>query len=229
MDLAREKILAKVLPGVGSACDLGCGTGTTALSLAKQGIRMFAVDLSPGMCRVAREKAKRAAVPLRVIRSDMRTFRLPEPVDLILCEFDALNHVPSKSGLDMVARSAAGALNRGGYFFFDVNHRPGFQSYWRGAMWVEQPGVVLVMRNGNNAENDRAWCDVEWFIKEGTLWRRHREHVEEVCWSGEEIQKALTGAGFDHVRAWDATPFFNQPEIRPGCRSVYLARKTRGA
>jgi hypothetical protein len=32
--------------------------------------------------------------------------------------------------------------------------------------------------------------------------------------------------GFDRVRAWDATPFFkDNPLIRPGCRTVYLARK----
>ena len=30
---------------------------------------------------------------------DMRAFRLPEPVDLILCEFDALNHMEGKADL----------------------------------------------------------------------------------------------------------------------------------
>ena len=39
--------------------DLGCGTGSTAVALARQGIRMFAVDLSPTMCRLARLNAQK--------------------------------------------------------------------------------------------------------------------------------------------------------------------------
>ncbi len=53
---ARQRILGDILPGVTSACDLGCGTGTTALLLVSQGIKMFAVDLSPVMCRIVRAK-----------------------------------------------------------------------------------------------------------------------------------------------------------------------------
>jgi hypothetical protein len=91
---------------------------------------------------------------------------------------------------------------------------------------VEQPGVVLVMRNGNDAKNDKAWSDIEWFVREGSLWHRRQERVDEVCWSSAEIRRTLREAGLDRLRAWDATPFFKgDPFIRPGCRTVYLARK----
>jgi ubiquinone/menaquinone biosynthesis C-methylase UbiE len=72
---AREHVLAEVLPAVKSACDLACDTGTTALSLASKGIKMYGVDLSPIMCRLAREKAKRLRIPLHVLRADMCKFR----------------------------------------------------------------------------------------------------------------------------------------------------------
>jgi len=36
----------------------------------------------------------------------------------------------------------------------------------------------------------------------------HHERVEEVCWNSAEIRRTLAAAGFDSVRAWDATPFF---------------------
>ena len=186
---------------------------------------MFAVDLSPVMCRVAREKARRAGLPLRVLCADMRKFRLPEPVDLVTCEYDALNHVPRKADLRMVAKAVARALKPGGYFFFDVNNRSGFEGYWHGAFWAEAPGVVVVMRSGNDFRHDRAWSDVEWFIREGNLWRRRHERVDEVCWSSGEIRGTFREAGFDRLRAWDAAPFFKNPLIRPGCRTVYLARK----
>jgi SAM-dependent methyltransferase len=228
LDAARRRVLGSILPGVEAACDLACGTGTTALSLARQGIRTFAVDLSPAMCRLAREKARRARVPLRVLRAGIADFRLPEPVDLVICEGDALNHVQRKADLRPAARAVARALKPGGCFFFDVNNRAGFERYWTGVFWAEQPGVVIVTRNGNDSRRDRAWSDIEWFVREGRLWRRHRERVEEVCWSSEEIRTALDRAGFDRIRSWDAAPFFKgNPTIRPGCRTVYLARKAQ--
>jgi SAM-dependent methyltransferase len=225
-DEARERLLSRIMPRVNSACDLACGTGTTALILARTGITMYAVDLSPLMCRLVRKKAERAGLPLRVLQADMRSFRLPERVDLITCEFDALNHVPRKRDLGEVARAVARALHPGGHFFSDVNNSLGFKRYWTGALWIEKPGVALVMNSGHSREAGRAWSDVEWFIRHGRPWRRYHERVEEVCFDAGEIRLALQEAGFDRVRAWDAAPFFKgHPLIGPGCRTFWLARK----
>lgn len=225
---ARDQILAKILPGVESACDLACGTGSTALSLAKRGIRMYGVDLSPTMCRLSREKARRSRIAFHVLHADMRAFRLREPVDLVLCEFDALNHVRYKSDLDEVARCVSRALSAGGYFYFDVNTRLAFEKVWPTTWWLEQPGVAVVMHGDSDPENDRAWTDVEWFVREGRLWRRHTERVEEVCWSNREIHAALRSAGFDSIRSFDAAPFFGQDRLTtPGCRTFFLARKRK--
>ena len=227
MDTAREKLLAGILPHVASACDLACGTGTSALAMARRGSKTFAVDLSSVMCRLTREKAGRAGVAVRVIHADMRSFRLPQPVDLVTCEFDALNHVPRKADLRLVAKAVARALNPGGHFFFDVNNLAGFEGYWSGDFWIESPGVVIVMRSGHDSRRCAAWSDIEMFIREGRYWKRHHERVVEVCWSREEVSRALHAAGFDRIRAYDATPFFtNDPMIRPGRRTIYLARKS---
>ena len=225
-EAARRALLGAILPRIESACDLACGTGTTALQLAKRGIRTYAVDLSPGMCRVARRRGRDAGLRLHVYRQDMRNFRLPEPVDLFLCEFDALNHIPRKTDLARVLSSVARALKPGGYFFFDVNNRLGFKSYWKGTWCVEKPGLVLVMNNGNDAARDRAWSNCTWFIKKGRNWIRHAERVEEVCWAEKEMRRALRKAGFGTVISRDSTPFIKgNPMITPGCRTHYLARK----
>jgi SAM-dependent methyltransferase len=224
---ARECILLPVLPRVKSACDLACGTGTTALELAGKGITMFGVDISPAMCRQARAKARRAGLPLVVIRADMRSFRLREPVDLVLCEFDALNHVPQTADLARVAKSVAQALHAGGHFYFDVNNRLAFEKVWPSTWWQDLGDVAVIMHGGYDRARDKGWTDVEWFLRDGRHWKRRHERVEQVCWTAAEIRATLGEAGFDRIRAWDATPFFGPDAyIHRGCRTVYLARKS---
>lgn len=223
---ARQTVLGRILPGVESACDLACGTGNTALRLAREGIRMTGVDLSPIMCRITREKARRAGLPVRVIHADMCDFHLHKPVDLILCEFDALNHVPQKQDLARVAGAVSRVLHPGGYFYFDVNNRLAFEVVWPGAWYTEGPGVALVMHGGYDRARDRGVTDIEWFLREGALWRRHHEHIEQVAWTAAEMRRTLRAAGFDRIRSFDAVPFFTgDTRIRPGCRTFYLARK----
>lgn len=226
---ARRRLLGEILPQVRVACDLACGTGTTALEFAQAGIKVYGVDLSPTMCRIARTKASPAA-KIAIILGDMRTFRLPEPVDLITCEFDALNHVPRKSDLARVAKAVARALRPGGYFYFDVNNRLAFQRIWgEQASWAEKPGVVMVMRGGYDMRRDKGWTDVEWFIRRKGCWRRFHERVEQVAWTRTEVLQTLHGAGFRRISAHDAIAFFRgDRRIRAGCRTFYVAQKQVG-
>jgi hypothetical protein len=66
----------------------------------------------------------------------------------------------------------------------------------------------------------------EWLIRSGRgYWQRRNEQVEEVCWSPRKIRAIFKNEGFAWVRAWHASPYFENPLITPGCRTLYLARK----
>lgn len=227
MSRIRPVVLGEILKRTSVACDLACGTGTTAVELAQRGIRMYAVDASAPMCRLARLKAREAGVRVKVLHGDMRSFRLPETVDLVTCEFDAVNHVPRKADLDRVARAVARALRPGGWFFFDVNNRLAFEKMWPGTWRHELPGVVLVMQGGYDQRRQKGWSNAEWFIRKGNCWRRTVERVEEVAWTATEIRQSLRRAGFSTIRAWDQAPFAREWPIAPGYRTVYLARKAQ--
>lgn len=222
---AQKAILHPLLREVESACDLCCGTGTLAVRLAQRGIRTTAVDLSPDMCRLTRQKARAAGVKVKVIRADMRKFVLPAPVDLITCEYDAINHVPQKADLKRVVRAVAQALRPGGYFAFDANNRRAFENLWAHTWFLERDPVALVMQGAHRPGSDRARVNVEWFVRHGELWKRYRETIDEVCWAEGEIRDALDAAGFDVVRTWDASQFFRDGLTKPGNRTHWLARK----
>lgn len=219
---ARRKTLGPLWKHVHSACDLGCGTGTWALALAARGIRTYGVDLSRGMLRAARAKA---AGRVRFIHADMRDFRLPEPVDLVTSEYDAINHVPRRADLLRVFRSVARALKPGGYFVFDLNNRRAFETIWSSTWFLEEDPVSLVMRCEHRPGSWKAAADVVWFVREGPTWRRHHEQVTEVCWTAEEVRAALTQAGFVDPETWDAAPFFKDGFTLPGNRTFWRTRK----
>src|ERR1700752_2491787 len=80
----RGHILRTVLPKVQSVCDLGCGSGETALELARRGLEVHAVDSSPVFCEAVCASARRAKLEVAVHCDDMRDFTLPHPVDLVL-------------------------------------------------------------------------------------------------------------------------------------------------
>ncbi len=222
----RRRLLDKILARAGAACDLACGTGSTALELARAGLKVFAVDLSPGMCDRARRKARQERLPVTVIQADMRCFHLPEPVDLVTCEYDAINHVPHKRDLLDVARAVARALSPGGHFFFDANNRLSLEKAWPVTWCIERSGVLVLFRGGYDRGRAKAFSDVDLFVRKGNEWERFRERVEEVCWTKTEIRRVLRQVGFDQVREWDAAPFWKQnPYVHPGYRSYYLARK----
>jgi len=229
--LAREALLGKALTKAKSACDVACGTGSTAITLAGQGLRMFAVDLSSAMCDLARLNAKKARAPVQVLHADMRSFRLPEKVDAVLCEFDAVNHVPHKSDLKLVAQSASRALAPGGHFYFDVNTRRVFQEQWPRPYYAEQGNVMLMMQGGYDAQNDKGWMLANCFVRDGRRWRRLRERIEQVCWTPAEIRQTLREAGFDKIRSVDAGELefegVGLPGFPKGLITFYVAQKAR--
>ena len=77
--------LAKKGASRGQALDLGCGTGTNAISLARQGYIVTGVDFSPKAIALAQAKAGRAGVKVDFQIGDVtRSDGLPGPFDIAL-------------------------------------------------------------------------------------------------------------------------------------------------
>jgi ubiquinone/menaquinone biosynthesis C-methylase UbiE len=224
----RASILADILPKARTVCDIGCGTGHTAISIANQATKVFALDASAEMCRQAQANAQKANVQISVIQTDMRSFRLPEPADIVLAEFDVLNHLDDKSSLATVAKNVNRALVPEGYFYFDVNTSKVFQMAWpQMKAFSEQEDTVFVPHGGYDAERDKGWFVAEYFIRDGRSWRRVNERVEQVWWTQEEIQNTLEQAGFRIVRVVDSNEvkLNGKGVLPPGFVVFYLAQK----
>jgi DNA-binding winged helix-turn-helix (wHTH) protein/predicted RNA methylase len=228
---ARGRILRTAMPKVHRVCDLGCGSGETALELAARGLEVHAVDVSPVFCNAVRAKARRAGLAVNVHCRDMRDFTLPRPMDLVLAEFASLNNLADRRDLARVLEAVARALAGGGWFLFDVNTPLSLRSqYAETIYWDEDSAFKLVQRGSLEADGRRARLDFDWFVPSGrVVWRHVRETLWHVCWTDAEIRRALRVAGFDGVRTFDGV------EVRPrvahqkrGTDTYYLARKRKG-
>lgn len=221
------------------ALELCCGTGLTALALARLGLAVEALDLNPAFVRMTRARARAAGRRVVARRGDMRAFRLPKPVDLVTCLFDSLNHVPERADLPAVFRCVHNALTPGGTFLFDVNlphglaaDWPAMKVLWKGRGWFAvgngafEPGPAP--RGGKAvAAEGRATFAIHWFTRgaDGAYTPRI-ERYSEVAWTDREIRAALAAAGFTRVKR------LADPELAPfrgaGGRGRAFYRAERG-
>ena len=223
---ARQVVLKKVLRKVRSVCDLGCGTGITAVELAKRGLRVVAVDNSPHMCGLTRERARRAGLQVKVLCADMRRFHLPSHVDLVLCEFSGLGHMKGRGDLSRVMRRAAEALSPGGFFYFDVLPTGPSRQTLRHEWVRETEDLMLCCRTVYDPGLRREEIEINWFTPVRDLWRRYRERLQVAHWSTATIRGTLRRAGFHRVHIYEGTRFAPRPGLLLG--TYFLAQKALG-
>ena len=76
-----------------SVLDLACGTGQMALRFAREGYDTTAIDLSPEMLALAKQKADAEKLDILFLNQDMAKFELYGTVDLIVCCLDSINYL----------------------------------------------------------------------------------------------------------------------------------------
>lgn len=94
----RDTLFAQVpMPEGGTWVDLGGGTGSSLEFVgdrARQLDRVYIVDLSPSLLRVAAERVARAGLTnVELIEADATTFQPPRPADLVTCSY-SLTMIP---------------------------------------------------------------------------------------------------------------------------------------
>ena len=99
--------------------ELAVGTGRVAVAIALEaGKSVIGIDSSAAMLAVAREH--RGGLPVDLHEGDMRDLRVDEPVDLIICPFRSLLHLPTWHDRRRVFERVAAALRPGGRFAWNA-------------------------------------------------------------------------------------------------------------
>jgi SAM-dependent methyltransferase len=99
--------------------ELAVGSGRVAIEIARHtGKRVIGIDRSPKMLAVARERA--AGLPVELREGDMRELSVEEPVDLVICPFRSMLHLPTWRDRRATFDRVAASLVPGGRFAWNV-------------------------------------------------------------------------------------------------------------
>jgi SAM-dependent methyltransferase len=102
----------------GTALELGIGTGRIALPLARRGIRVSGIDLSPDMVAQLRAKAGGDALPVAI--GDFASTVVDGTFSLCYLVFNTIMNLTSQDAQVACFENAARHLRPGGFFVIEV-------------------------------------------------------------------------------------------------------------
>ena len=205
--------------------DLACGTGSIAVRLAAEGMRVIGVDRSAEMLAAAEAKAREWEVAVELVQADLALFEAAEQADGAVCLFDSLNYLTSVRELRAALRNAAAALRPGARLVFDVHtaerlRQVGSETYGH----VEDDLAYLWMSEYDEESRICAMQVTLFVADEATgLFRRHDEVHYERAHTKSEIEEALDAAGFE-LEAVHGPEALDAAVFGEG-RAFYVARR----
>jgi len=179
-----------------SAADIGCGTGRFLAKLADGQRRLYGVDRSAAMLRVAARRL--AGTGIVLLRQDMTRLDLPDPVELVACNFNTINYLPSVSALQAALENIAAGLLAGGHLIFDVMIRardaPAMPAL---RQLIDLPRVKARWDNRPLANREGAVVHMHTCLQQtGRGWACAQERHVQVWWPWPTLERLLSAVGF---------------------------------
>ena len=208
----------------GLVCDIGCGTGSMTMRLAKAGYDMIGIDNSEEMLLMAREKAGESEI--LYLQQDMREFELYGTVRACVSVCDCVNYVLEEDELTDVFRLVNNYLDPKGIFVFDFNTTYKYEQVIGDTVIAEnREDCSFIWENYYHEEERINEYVVTFFIKEGELFRRFEETHYQRGYTAEEMQVYLEKAGLEFVSMQDADTLL---EVTDETQRVYMLAREKG-
>ncbi|USG63913.1 methyltransferase domain-containing protein [Brevibacillus ruminantium] len=204
--------------------DLGCGTGSIAIPLAKRGYRVTGVDLSAEMLAVAYDKMRREQVSVTWVEQDMRELELPQ-ADSIISFCDSLSYLTEEDDVQQTFSRVFAHLQPGGTFLFDV-HSPYkvLHSFGDQTFTLTEDEISYIWQCFCDPLRMEVTHELTFFLElESGLYQRVEEVHEQRAYQPYEIVKWLREAGFVDVEL--TADFTDLPPHETSERLFFLARR----
>lgn len=219
-----EKILKKNGIDKGLILDLGCGTGSFTINMAKRSYDMIGIDISADMLSCAKSKSIEEGLDILFLNQDMTEFELYGTVDAVISLMDSINYITDKNQIKKVFKLVKNYLNPGGVFIFDINTSYKLREVVGNNVFYDLgDDISYIWRN--SYDRKRAICefDLTFFVKEGECYKRFDEIHHERAYSIDEIKVLVENSGLTVLNIYDALNF--KPPFAESERVFFVCRK----
>ena len=198
--------------------DLCCGPARHSILLTKKGMDVTGYDYSKDYLKEAAAKAKKAKVPLRLVRGDMRRLKFRGEFDAVINLFTSFGYFPKFSDDIKTLKGAARALKPGGLLMIDIVHGDFVRGNFRSKYWTA-PADGSYHLEESVLTKDGTLC--AWtIIKKGKV---QGQRFFTRLYSKARISSALRAAGLKPLKFWGG--FTGVPLTPKTDRLIVLARK----
>ncbi|MCX8131300.1 MAG: class I SAM-dependent methyltransferase [Clostridia bacterium] len=219
-----EKIFKRYRQKPSLILDLGCGTGSFTLEMAKRGYEMIGIDISPDMLSCARSKAENAGTNILYLNQDMTEFELYGTVDAVVCLMDSVNYVTVKKELQKLFKLVNNYLNPGGLFIFDINTCYKFDKVLDGNVFYDVgDDITYIWENRFDKRKGICQFDLTFFVREGINYRKYEEIHLERAYTQKEVSRLIDNSGMELINIYNEMEF--KPPFNESLRNFFVCRE----
>ncbi|MFA5303222.1 MAG: class I SAM-dependent methyltransferase [Candidatus Nanoarchaeia archaeon] len=159
----EEKLFNELFKKGSKILDIGCGGGRTSIPLAKKGNKIYAIDITPSMIKIAKNNAKKNKVNIEFKTISLIKIDYPEKFfDNALFSFNGIEHI-SPEDIQKSLNNVSKSLKKGGYFVFTAHTflypGKGFK-YWN--IWIRKFFSFYFKKIFGLKNNDKYFGDLHW-------------------------------------------------------------------
>jgi ubiquinone/menaquinone biosynthesis C-methylase UbiE len=210
----------------GPILEVACGTGRILLSLLKDGMDAYGIDLSEGMIRILNEKAKKLGLKPNVLKANMLDFKLDKKFKLIIIPYRSFLHLKSEEERKQALTNFKNHLDKDGRLILHT-YNPSKDEY---AM-IDK---LHKFASENLATHDGMPYTVEWFLiynpktnmgrYEISLTLEETKHLfsmEIAYLKKEKVMDMLKSCGYRNIKTYCG---FNYSPFNENCReAIWIA------
>ncbi|MBY6035410.1 class I SAM-dependent methyltransferase [Fictibacillus nanhaiensis] len=220
-----KTVVSNHYPDAKRFLDIGCGTGSLPILLAKEGFDVTGVDLSSDMLTVAKEKADQEKVQLSLFQQDMRELEGLGKYDCVTILCDSINYITTEEDVKRTFLSAKNHLETNGLLLFDVHSIHKIKNVFTGQTFgsnEEQLSYIWQCFEGelqNSVEHE-----LSFFVQTGELYERYDEVHIQRTFPVDDYVIWLNECNFDVI---DITADFLPESPHPFSERILFAAKMR--
>ncbi|MBO4912403.1 MAG: class I SAM-dependent methyltransferase [Butyrivibrio sp.] len=187
--------------------ELGCGTGSFTLNMAKRGYDIIGIDMSPDMLDIARRKTEAEGFDIMYLEQDMRELDLYCTAGTILSVCDSVNYLLEDEDVIETFKLVNNFLFPKGVFIFDFNTLHKYRDVIGDVTIAEnREDCSFIWDNYYHDEEHINEYDLTIFYRagEGDVFKRSVETHYQRGYTLDEMKAFVEKAGLKFIDCYDA-------------------------